>query len=303
MGLLLVDAFAEGRVRNMVTKEWGDKLPLPAEVVMFDGTDIVDFAYAHPGALDVTRMTCRPPAEQCWVEFDDPVPEDSGARTGVLVRTFGPEHSLYGAAATAVFEPYAWLPAHPEAGVFRWLWQVFIGFNEMGGIAGAADDKIVAAVVCIDDEDAVEAKYRGMPDGGERRQHDRTVAIDQTVDALRIFAACHVRNTTREPLRVTRQVARQRQRRNLVDASGVTVLRIPRSVREAAGPAASADERARARHLVLGHLVHYGNTHPDGQPRGLLFGKYEGVFWKDATWRGAGELGERHHTYKVEPPK
>lgn len=52
-------------------------------------------------------------------------------------------------------------------------------------------------------------------------------------------------------------------------------------------------------HQVPGQFRQYGGTYPDGRPRGLLFGKWTGLFWVPSHERGKREGGEITHDYRV----
>lgn len=144
----------------------------------------------------------------------------------------------------------------------------------------------------------LDAELVGLFDSGWRPTFEVVTTI-----VVQAVAAMNVRNTVREPMRASRQVRRQRERAGLVDPAEVTVLKVPGAQRVAAGSGAGSGESAKAHHAVLGHFAYYGDTHPDGQPRGLLFGRQEGVFWHPPHWRGNREAGEVRHTYTVVPPE
>lgn len=60
------------------------------------------------------------------------------------------------------------------------------------------------------------------------------------------------------------------------------------------------ERKETAWHQVPGQFRQYGGTYPDGRPRGLLFGKWSGLFWVPSHDRGRKEGGEITHDYKVE---
>jgi hypothetical protein len=69
--------------------------------------------------------------------------------------------------------------------------------------------------------------------------------------------------------------------------------------RSSAGGKAGERKGGQRLAVVRGHFASYGGAHPDGRPRGLLFGKHEGRFWHPQTTRGDADAGRSEHDYKL----
>lgn len=395
MSLFVVDSLTRtGRVFDLCGFEWRSG-ELPADLGLFEASDVTRFAGDHPGAVDPTVLPVRPPLDALWVEsvfsrFGLKAERDADGcwlheETGEQMLTY----DRFGALVTcgeADDNGHRWvhidgyglcsLPppkaSNPicAAGTVQRL--PFEGGYEIddrgmlvvrdGGVSVAirlrplfpepepdarfadtrrlADEEraelrgealaTLAADHPVDAEtsDELKAKARELLAHLDRideieadtRRYVNDAAESEKVlaglfddgwrplfesmaaDVIAAVAAMNVRNTVREPVRVSRQVRRDRERRGLPDAGDVTVLKVPGAQRAAAGTGAAGEGDERAHHAVLGHFAYYGDTHPDGVPRGLLFGRKEGVFWHPPHWRGNREEGEKRHTYRVIPP-
>lgn len=91
--------------------------------------------------------------------------------------------------------------------------------------------------------------------------------------------------------------SRPRPQRRRIVRTGVTVNEIVvakpgKSVRSVA----SGDPAPTPLSSVRGHFAHYGPKYG----RKLLFGKLEGRYWIPQHARGSADVGETHHTYRVE---
>lgn len=113
----------------------------------------------------------------------------------------------------------------------------------------------------------------------------------------------HCKNVEERPARLPRQQARFRQRHNLPFIEWKTLVVKP--MRRPSTPSETSDlldERSKKRlHTVDGHFAEYGEpyTHPDGTPKGKLFGKYSGQFFIPGHWRGLADVGTILKTYDV----
>jgi len=122
----------------------------------------------------------------------------------------------------------------------------------------------------------------------------------------------HCKNVEEATVCLPRQTARYRARRNLPFIEWKT-LKV-RPVRRPKTPSETADvmpgnKHVKRLHGVEGHFSEYGDRpdgtpylHPDGTPKGKLFGKISGVFWIPAHYRGLADLGTILKTYDVRKP-
>lgn len=299
---LVTDAIAAGRAWDMIAHRY--QPPTSLDHPVFDGTDVVEFSRTHPGAVNVFELPVRPPLDMLWIES-----RDQGLPCASLVRAGERDDGGVGL-MLAHFEQINDRLAEGGAGPLGALvvcpMMVHVDLDGRGRLLRDANGGVrlqpYAATVLGDDDDAA---GRWLEEGGDQRvKAVSDWACQGALLALNVLAALNIRNTVRSaPPPASRQVRRARQRDGKVDLSTVTVLQVPGAQRRAAGPAASVEEQERAHHAVLGHFAYYGDTHPDGQARGLLFGRHEGVYWHPPTWRGNPEAGEVRHTYKVVPPE
>lgn len=103
------------------------------------------------------------------------------------------------------------------------------------------------------------------------------------------------------------KMARAYQRRKgiaPVTFKTLEVQSVQRRLREA-GATGGADGLKLALHKCRGHFNHYGEKwlHPDGRPKGKLFGKHEGMFWIPETAKGRSTHGAVIKDYNVREPK
>lgn len=302
MAGLVTDAIAAGRAWDMIARRY--EPPMTLDHPVFDGTDVVEFSRTHPGAVDVFELPVRPPLDMLWIES-----RDQDLPCASLVSVGGPDDDGGVGVTLAHFEQINDRLADRGVGPLGALvvcpMIVYVVLDERGRLQRETNGRVrlqpYATTVLGDDD---RAAGRWLKEGGDQRvQAVSDWACQGALLALNVLAALNIRNTVRAaPPALSRQVRRARQRDGKVDLSTVTVLQVPGAQRRAAGPAASVEEQERAHHAVLGHFAYYGDTHPDGQARGLLFGKHEGVYWHRPTWRGSPEAGEVRHTYKVTPP-
>jgi hypothetical protein len=74
-------------------------------------------------------------------------------------------------------------------------------------------------------------------------------------------------------------------------------LEVPRKMATGGGRAGLGEFSAL--HIVSGHFSHYGACCPSHPPRGLLFGRHEGVYWVPSHARGDRRAGEVHTDYDL----
>lgn len=134
---------------------------------------------------------------------------------------------------------------------------------------------------------------------------DGATSIANYVLAVTLFGCslCHCKNVQERHERLPRPRARMRERQNQSPVVWKTLTieplakpKTPAQVAEALDP-----RNYRRVHLCRGHFAEYGPefTHPDGSPKGKLFGRIEGRFWIPSVVKGTASSGVVVKNYRV----
>lgn len=277
-------------------------------VVMAD--DVASWRNAEPRATPLDEIPMpAPPWPRCWIEY----PSYSGReRRALYVRDVT-------ALAYGDHGDNRWLDEHIELppvmlqalddarangfGNEELGWAVFtVVFVSLAGEPGVVVGPVGMIGLVLNDKGAICGNrwaFTGGPEA-EAQLTAKGATVDEwilaSVDAgLWTMALCNMRNIVTELVRPP--VRRRHRKRGNVAPTRFHVLRLqlPGGNRVGLDGLTAHDDGGEGvgLHLVRGHPAHYGDCCPgQHEPRKLLFGKHQGVYWIPAHMRGDPERGE-----------
>ena len=122
--------------------------------------------------------------------------------------------------------------------------------------------------------------------------------IRSLAPAMQTLAFMHCRNVELGETSPPVKVQAKRRRANRAPLVRYHTLHIDLPRRSSGGGGASP-VGGKSLHIVAGHFAHYGECCADHPPRGLLFGRLQGVYWVPTHARGEAVIGETRTDYEV----
>lgn len=242
--------------------------------------------------------SCRPPFDELWYEFKMPRQIWSKARG----ETRMPERFL-----SSDFYMAGIVRKLPD-GFFGMLSATYRVDFQGGRLTIEKGASLAQASYDLNDEGFISRVGDcGFLDGGGLYR-DLTQDKEQLADFLYqfhpvwlAFSFANCRNVEVSQVVPPPKLQRARVRRNKEPLVSYRVINIlPLSAKPSAKRTVVSDDPGSvALHIRRGHYVHYGPKYG----KGLLFGKLEGMFWKEATAVGNAQAGTVVHDYKVTPKR
>lgn len=170
--------------------------------------------------------------------------------------------------------------------------------------AAVYDDGALADLHWVDYTFRLHPSADGRPVGDP---NDETAAAagalitDATTLWVSLLSFLNCRNVeAAEPARPRSE--RRRLARIMPGGRVVKVLTVTTPGGKRSAAARHGDAAGQALTTVRGHFGHYGNCCPGRhEPNGLLFGRYEGRYWRPQTARGSRDHGEVVKAYRPDP--
>lgn len=119
--------------------------------------------------------------------------------------------------------------------------------------------------------------------------------------AYQAVAFLHCKNVETEEISPPAKVQAKRRRKGNEPLVRYHTLRldVPRKVNGSVG---GPGDGHKALHIVAGHFSHYGACCSNHEPHGLLFGRYEGIYWTPTHARGNQTLGAVRTDFDLRVP-
>jgi len=299
-----------------------------AIAVPFDLTNvyswlITDKTGASLGDLISDLPTCVPPYPHCFFEYPpSPADDPEFLRQGILVFTHKREKRLtrdddvwtIPAALSRSTEPHrsdprpvidVMVPAGGFISIIRPVYMmkypdgvaivpfdvaVGVGFDPDGNLLTGNGRIAFTTASETYDEDQLRAQLQ------PNKSSPLIMASDAAFTALFSCSLMHCTNIEEREERLPRQLARQRERRNLPPIVYKTLyvqpMRKPRTASDADD--LIAERHKRRLHLVRGHYAEFGMN-----GKGKLFGKYSGRFWIPPMVKGNAGVGSVVKNYAL----
>lgn len=149
-------------------------------------------------------------------------------------------------------------------------------------------------------QDARSAIYGAIAESGSDDADD-TWLTRALAPAYQAVAFLHCKNVSVDEIVPAAKVQARRRRDGKLPLVRYHTLRL--DVPRRGGGGGNGDKTAsKSLHIVAGHFAHYGACCPSHPPRGLLFGRYEGVYWHPTHARGNSQVGTVRTDFDLRVP-
>lgn len=241
--------------------------------------NIANFMYRQNKPIMMEDLPCVAlPRPGMWLEWPSPSGKE---RRGVLVNEIGVDHTDAEGCVADARKNYPGID-------LRWVIAMKILVERDGEVVGP----IAQLALALD--------QRGRVSGNEykmlnNKPLDPMHLFSMAIVPLQAIAFMHCRNVKLDMVDPPAKLSRRHRMKHGQGLVRYQTVRLDVPRRSGGGTAGINGDTPL--HIVDGHFAYYGDNHhdgcpPDHEPHGLLFGKFDGVYWMPSHVRGNRQAGE-----------